>query len=310
MKIDIIEPVGSAIQTTRRLLFVPFNFVKWCGMGFTAMLGADFLASTTAGFGPIGEPGDEQRAGLALFVDALRENPIPFALAGAAGLALWVAALWVIARGRFMFLDNVARNAGEIREPWRRLRPLGNSLFRFTLALAAALVVCLLALVLVATLVAMPDIRRQAFDLNAIGAIALGGLGLFLIIMAWGVISVMTDDFVAPIMYASNKGALKAWQEFIDLLRPNTGVFTLYILFRLLLEIGLRAIAALICVLTCCAALLPFAGTLFRLPLLVFRRAYSLRVLEQFGDRYRLLPALQPAPPEIPGRASNAPGPT
>ena len=55
MKIDIIEPVGRAIQTTRRILFSPFDFVKWCGMGFTAMLGADFFTFSGVNSLPAGD---------------------------------------------------------------------------------------------------------------------------------------------------------------------------------------------------------------------------------------------------------------
>lgn len=308
MKIDIIEPVGRAIQTTRRILFSPFDFVKWCGMGFTAMLGADFFTFSGVNSLPAGD--DDGGSGLAGLVETALEYRIQIALAVAAVLALGVAMLWIRSRGQFMFLDNLARNAGEIREPWRRLQPLGNSLFRFMLAMVAAGLVCLMALALVSVLVAMPDIRRHIFGLNSAGAIAIGALGLGLIILAWGVVSLLTEDFVVPVMYAANSGVIQAWHELLELLRPNKGAFALYVLFRLLLESGVRALAMLLCAATCCIALLPFAGTVLRLPLLVFRRAYPLSVLEQFGGRYRLLPAEWPAPPTIPGPASRAPGPT
>ena len=320
MNIDIIEPVSQAIQTVRRILFSPFNLVKWCGMGFTALLGVDLISSTSCSGPPGGGgPGNslendpENGSRIADLIAKAEAHWVLIALVGGAILAIWISVmlliLWINSRGRFMFIDNVVRDAGEIREPWRRLRPLGNSLFRFMLALFVTGCVCLLALILVSVLVAIPDIQRNSFGINAVGAIALGSLGLILLLLAWGVIATMTEDFVAPIMYATNTGALQAWQEYLTLLKPNKGGFALYVLFRWVLGLGIGMLELLMCAVTCCVVLLPFVGTVLRLPLLVFMRAYPLHILEQFGDRYRLLPAPWPVStePQVPGQTSNAP---
>ena len=318
MNIEIVDPVSQAIQTARRILFAPFNFVKWCGMGFTALLGVDLMVSYYCG-GPGGGNGNgfENEPEIGKFVAELvakaQEHWVLIVSVGSAILAIWLAImvliLWINSRGRFMLLDNVVRNAGEIREPWRRLRPLGNSLFRFMLAFFVTWGVCFLALVLVSALVAIPDIHRHSLGINAIGAIALGILGLLLLLLTGNVIGTMTEDFVVPIMYATNTGVLQAWQEYLTLLKPNKGAFTLYILFRWVLEFGIVILILLMCVVTCCIVFLPFVGTVLRLPFIVFMRAYPLHILEQFGDRYRLLPApwLGSKAPQAHGQASEAP---
>ena len=35
---SVIAPVGMALETMRRVLFQPFNLVKWLAIGFTAWL--------------------------------------------------------------------------------------------------------------------------------------------------------------------------------------------------------------------------------------------------------------------------------
>jgi hypothetical protein len=59
---------------------------------------------------------------------------VPVAIAA---LALLVVVMWVRARGKFMFLEGVAYDRAAVVEPWKRLRPLANSFFRFELALTS-----------------------------------------------------------------------------------------------------------------------------------------------------------------------------
>jgi hypothetical protein len=35
---SVLAPVGMALETVRRVLFQPFNLVKWLAIGFTAWL--------------------------------------------------------------------------------------------------------------------------------------------------------------------------------------------------------------------------------------------------------------------------------
>ena len=52
---------------------------------------------------------------------------------------------------------------------------------------------------------------------------------------------------------------------------------------------------------TCCCAgclmALPYLGTVLLLPVLVFKRSYSLYFLAQFGPEYDVFPPPPPAPP-------------
>ena len=62
------------------------------------------------------------------------------------------------------------------------------------------------------------------------------------------------------------------------------------------MAIGVLVLVAI--VVTCCIAgclmALPYLGTVVLLPVLVFKRSYSLYYLAQFGPAYDVFPALPP----------------
>ncbi len=74
------------------------------------------------------------------------------------------------------------------------------------------------------------------------------------------------------------------------MLRGNVVNFVLYLLFRIVVAIAIAVIVIVVVLATCCLAgcllLLPYLGTVFLLPILVFERAYSLYYLAQFGPEY------------------------
>jgi len=79
----------------------------------------------------------------------------------------------------------------------------------------------------------------------------------------------------------------------------SRGRFTLYILFQIVISLAVGMILAVIVLATCCCAgcimTIPFIGTVFLLPLLVFGRSYSLLYLAQYGPAYNAI-AAPPAP--------------
>jgi hypothetical protein len=83
----------------------------------------------------------------------------------------------------------------------------------------------------------------------------------------------------------------------------NAGKFTLYLLFQIVLGMAIGAVVVMVVLLTCCIAgcllLLPFFGTVLLLPVLIFKRSYSLYYLAQYGPQYDVFPPA-PAPPISP----------
>ena len=83
----------------------------------------------------------------------------------------------------------------------------------------------------------------------------------------------------------------------------NVTEFVLYVLFQIVLTIAIGLIILIVILLTCCVAgclmALPYLGTVLLLPVLIFKRAYSLHYLAQYGPAYNVFPVI--APPQAPG---------
>ena len=195
-------------------------------------------------------------------------------------MAIWLVILWVSSRGRFMFLHCVALNTAEVRVPWQRFAAEANSLFLFRLVVGIGGLLVFLPLVGGLILVVGRMIMRGAPTLG--GVLASAGLfaAMLLAGLVFWIIGRLTRDFVVPIQFLRHSRCLDAWREFRGLASGNVGNLALYLLFRILLGIGIAVLVIIVVVATCCIAgcllLLPYLGTVFLLPILVFERSYSL----------------------------------
>lgn len=113
--ISIVEPLSKALGTTRRMLFTPFNFVKWLGLGFTAWL-ASLTEGLTLNFNPPIRAFDSPAADRIL--PWMQKHPALVISVGTAViviiLAISLVMSWLSCRGKFMLLDNVLNNRAEI----------------------------------------------------------------------------------------------------------------------------------------------------------------------------------------------------
>ena len=298
MNISVIEPINRSLEWTKRVLFVEFNIGKWFVMGFCA-----FLAG-------LGEGGCNFGSNLNQVFSQTRESRLMwdriwnFALEHLAlialiavgvfiiGFAIRVLILWLSSRGKFMFLDGALNNRGAVVKPWHEFRRRGNSLFifRFLLDLAGWAVVLLICVL--AVCIAWPDITARSFGVNAIVSIVSGGLLLMGYAFVIIIIYCLLNDFCVPIMYRRNISALDAIRTFWrELLPGHVGVFILFYLMKILISIvtGILVLIAfcLTCCIACCACVIPYIGTVVLLPIILFKRCYSVFFLEQFGDGWR-----------------------
>ena len=301
--ISVTEPVGQAIERVKRALFHPFDLGKWFTIGFCAWLAhlGEMGGSFNYNFGP-GHHGRGARGGLDRvwgFAVANLYWIVPLAIAVVIiGAAIWVIILWVGSRGRFMFLHCVATGKAEIDVPWHRFAREGNSLFLFRLVLAAIACVPMLPLMAGGVITAVSMIRRDEFDVR--GIITLVGLVLALVAvgMVFFVVAKLTTDFVVPIMFLRGNKCTAAWQQFLGLMSGNVGRFALYLLFQIVLGMAAGALVLIVVLVTCCVAgclmMLPYVGTVLLLPVLMFKRSYSLHYLAQYGSQYDVFPSVVP----------------
>ena len=129
----IFAPFGEAFETTKKILFQPFDLTKWFVIGFAAWLatmfsGGDFNYRRGLQQRRLELENAYPRQGV--FIPRLPPWVIPVVIGvGLLILAIVVLLLWLNSRGRFMFTDCIVRNRGAIAEPWREFRTDGNRYF-------------------------------------------------------------------------------------------------------------------------------------------------------------------------------------
>lgn len=292
--ISATEPVQRAISWTDKVLFKPFDLGKWFTLGFCAFLSqlgqGGYNYRSTRAFGKAGgDPADPFPAiGGWISTHLL--------LASALGVGILVAIIglmalftWLSSRGQFMFLDGVARNRAEVREPWNRFRNPGNRLFRFRFVLGLILLAVVLVLAGGMALLVFRSIHHR-FDALSIAGMATLGLVLMALMIGGVIFELLLRDFAVPVMFIRGIGpwdALKVlWNE---LLRGRGWDFTRFYLLKLALSLASLVLILAGCCLTCCIGMLPYLSSVVFLPIHVFFRSYSLLFMEQLGGEWRLI---------------------
>ena len=318
-RISVTEPIGHAVNKTKQILFSPFSLEKWFVLGFCAWLaglgggggggGVNYHGGSSSGSSSC--PSDVHRVGQEIG-NYVSQN-LPWLLPVAIAIVLLIVVIsfiviWLKSRGQFMFLDCIVHNRGAIAAPWTEYRADGNSLFVFKLLLWLAGFVLTLAAIIPLIFIAMMFVRNE-FRVFLVGPAIAGGLLLLALMVmgvVFGVVKVLTEDFVVPVMYLRRSGVKAAWKECLGLFSARPGAIVLYLLFLLVIGIVLSTLTFLCmmsaCCIFCCVAwvfLIPFVGgylmAVVLLPLEVWRRSYSVLFLSQFGPDYNVF-----APAEMP----------
>ncbi len=316
-EISVAEPVSPALERVKLMLFQPFDLGKWFVIGFCAWLaclgeGGGGGTHFNNNFGNHShETGAEVRHGLEQAWGYVLNHLywiVPVAsLVILLCLALGLLILWLNCRGKFMFLHCVALNRAEVVGPWNKFAREGNSLFWFRLVLGLIGAVLTLPLLVTIAVLILRMIFRGEPDVGGIVTAAGLALVFFVLAVVCAIIRKFTVDFVVPIMFLRGGKCWAAWKEFYGLLSAHPGQFTLYILFSIVLAMGLGVLVLMFMLVTCCFCclmLLPYVGTVVLLPVLIFKRAYPLYYLAQYGPEYDVFP-----PPATPPMAGTSPLP-
>lgn len=298
--ISVTEPVRTAIEHVKAVLFRPFDISRWFTIGFCAWLA--WLGE--GGGGGVGGGGNRRGGGPSWYGTRdtrgwLDENLL-WLIPAALGVLLLVVAigtlvLWLSSRGKFMFLHCVVTNRAEVKVPWHQYAGLAHSVFLFRLALFLG------SLLLIGLLLGVVWATQAVFGDGFLGLplLILAGLLLIALVVVLVVVAKFTTDFVVPILYLRGTTCFAAWQELLGLIQRQVGIFVLYLLFQIVLTIGVALVILAVVLATCCVAgcllAIPYLGAVLLLPVFVFDRAYSLHFLRQFGPEYDLL--LPPADP-------------
>lgn len=314
--VSVVDPISPAMSRVKKVLFSPFDLRKWFAIGFCAWLSS--CGETGGGNGNFNysnrnstDRGD-LREGLENAWQYVLDNliwilPVIIGLI-LFGVGIWLLALWLNSRGKFMLLHCVARNRGEIRVPWDTYAPQANSLFVFQILLGVIAFLVLFPLVVGSIAVILLALMGEG---SLVGPILLAVGGILCAVafgLLVGAVKRLLEDFVVPIMYQRALKVQAAWQEFLPLMKANLWRFVGYLLFSVVIAIIIATIVFVLVIATCCIAccilIIPYLGTVLILPLFVFRRAYSLYYLEQYGPDYTVISpdsSIPPLSPQSPG---------
>jgi hypothetical protein len=307
-----------------RMLFRPFRFETWFTLGFAAFL-SEYLSHPGGGGSYNNQHGGWRVRHHGEIPPEVR-HVAGFLLHPAWGVlvivALTVAVIclllfvWVSCRGKFVFLDNLAREKAAIVAPWKRYGRLGNSLFAFWLTLTVLTVGVGLAISLP---VLIPVLR--AVDTGE------GWPALIALIAVWWVMAIVPfalvvgctylflEQFVVPIMYREGLGVLAAWGRFFSLFGRHAASFIGFALFYFVISVVFGMAVVVGGFATCCVGFLllsiPYVGSVVLLPIEVTLRGLGPDFLAQLGPEWSIFaPAAgapaAPAPPAppAPGAAS------
>jgi len=258
-RMDVGSAIAPAFRHMAKVLFKPFQMRKWLALGFITM-----LAGGGNGNGSFRFPGDYDHGGgtgnpLPGFEHWI-EHYWPILVIGILFLvALGIVVMWLISVFHFVYLNDVARNSGAIREPFHRLRGLGTSLFLWNLVYGFIFLLLLGVLVgapLLTVFVIARDIGTAAQVAAVIWAVF---VGIAMILLAC-VVEMVVRDFVSAAMYVRGVGILQGWRIVLPTLSANVGQVILYMLLLIAFGIGIGIASVIVALITMLIFAIPFGG--------------------------------------------------
>jgi hypothetical protein len=233
------SPVGAlvaAFTDTYHLLLDPIDTRLWLRLSILCLFLGGGATSAALHWALSALPGE---VGVPSAVAHLRvflvRHPTLLLVAAALTVALGITLVYLRALFRFVLVASILHREGPLRGAMRELRPVAGSYFRWLLGALLVMGVALAA----GALLAFPSLRaagRQPLTPSIVLAVLLLGeafVGLFA-----GLAITLTDDLVVPIIYAERLAMLAGWRKFLGKVRAEAGAFTLYILLRVVVSMG------------------------------------------------------------------------
>jgi hypothetical protein len=127
---------------------------------------------------------------------------------------------------------------------------------------------------------------------------------LLLVVLSLLICDMLTNDFVIPIMHKHTLTCTAAWSYLWLTVGTNKFNLFLYLLFKALVAMTVGFAFLFLGMITGGVVsqmlIIPYVGTLLLLPILTFKRSFSLHYLRQFGSDFDLFaPEPEPEPDEI-----------
>jgi len=237
-----LSPAGAisfALDDTLRLLFRPFDLWNWAKLSLLCLFLGGGTPTAALQWSLSALPGDLRLPTLLGRVrQFVEQHPSLIFLVIVVALGLGLCVVYLRSVFRFILVDMLVSGKLSFARAWAAYRPLGESYFRW---LAGTLGGLLLAFSLI-VIVALPGLQAASLS-GADRLFVTASLALILSLVAiLGLASVvlitLTDDLVVPLMYADRLPLASAWRALWRKMRSDPTSFTLYIVLRFLLSVG------------------------------------------------------------------------
>ncbi len=240
---DALSPIESLLPAwdqTFRLLFRPFIGRRWIALSVVCLFlgGGTSTAAFQWGFGAL--PIDLHAADLLLRIRlVIAQHLSLIILAALLSLSLILGLIYARCVFRFVLVDAVIQRDIAVRPAWKRMESLGRSYFLWLLGVVGAILV----LVSGATLASFRhlDFIRQTGHLawlaSALLVVELASVVILGLLVA--IVIMLTDDLVAPLMYADRISLPAAWRMVWRVSRRDPGTFLFYVVLRFAVSMGI-----------------------------------------------------------------------
>ena len=247
-KMDIGSAIEPAFKHMANMLFRPFVLRMWLSLGFISiMLGGGGSGSSNIQIPDFSDLFDKSNTKHEFLPSGLHLSEASILLLIVLGvLIVFAVALlfgWLASVFQFVYVDDIVRKSGAVKEPFARLKGLGTSYFLWSLAFGLIFILALGILVglpLLAVFVPI-GIGTAAKAVAVVWAVI---IGILLLIMAI-IIGIFASDFVVTAMYVRGIRVMEGWRTVLPILKANAGQVVLYILLLIALGIA-SAIAGLV----------------------------------------------------------------
>jgi hypothetical protein len=282
-----VDAINPAFRHTKQQLVQPFRFGQWARLALVGLLSGEMGSGGGCNSGSFRWPQPQHPSGSGKIIHAALPQHlfhaehtsqaanlagwpphwIPsagvIALLALTGLVLLAVLVYISSVMRFILFDSVVTKECHIRKGWIRHRQHGLQLFGWQillmLASSAAFIVVL----------GIPLAGAWAFGWfthprEHILALVLGSalflLLLFVLLLALGVVHVMTKDFVVPQMALENLSAMEGWRRLWSRVESERGSYAGYIGMKIVLAIGAGILLGIVTLLVLLMLLVPVGG--------------------------------------------------
>ncbi len=331
---NLSDPLSVAWQTVSKQLFQNFRLGKWFALGLSAWLANILIGNTGNCSFPIDifnallklNTRSHSSSGLSAHwpqflasAPAQAQSTVPdfsqllggsSAILGVfgiviiaallVGLVIGLVMLWVGSRGQFMLLDNVLHDRDAVIRPWKEFRSHGNSLFMPFLMLGGGNLVLIFAVIIGAMIFAMVPGLVQSIETwvwVVLGLVFLLCLGVTTLL---AILLMLVREVGSVWMYRNGGTAWDAMRRIMALIVENPVDVFLYVAVRIAFGFVFWIVIVIIGIATCCIGFLPYLNTVFTLPVSVFRVAFNVELVAQFGPEFDARVPQTPAIPVIP----------